>query len=222
MNTASTSPLYKIKKYSTTDHVGVMLRVYVSKELELLCVEKVLWKNVKELISELCKKEHENMLCENKRIKELENRKKKEETNEEKLDRVVLLYRGKEKYINVLEKGWEKRYKEVSKSDMESYVRMLTWCVEYYDEKEVSKKARYEGENAPLLSEIYEKCRELSEKKPIWENTDISQEQPISEEAQLKYICPNESEFPKDIKMNWLFKEYYREIQIVPDLSFRG
>jgi hypothetical protein len=49
-----------------------------------------------------------------------------------------------------------------------------------------------------------------------------SSECEFDEKSVLEYVCPPKGKMKiEDYKINWMFKEYYEEIVIRPDLNFK-
>jgi len=114
---------------------------------------------------------------------------------------VPSMYRNVEKYINVSEKGWERRYKEENKSDASNYVKGIYWMYKYYKGECKDWRWKYEG-SAPLIEEIIKALNEPEE------NLERS---PLSKEEQLKYVMNTDRK-----KYNWSYKKYLWESHLEP------
>ena len=193
------------------------------------------WADVHIFISELAKYEEELLIHEYKRRNEAAARLMKEPSDEKKFERIGLIYRSEEKYINVLEKGWKERNVVCN---VERYVLMIEWIKRYYSKCEKECVEVRNEESAPLLCSIEKGLKCIIEKglkciiekglkckkgmKCIIEKSES--EELITEEMQLKYIMPPSdiNELTKIIRrdLHGLFKEYYHEMTLKPDLSF--
>ena len=102
-----------------------------------------------------------------------------------------------EKYIEVLEEGWEKRYyrrkhKEEKREIVKRYIEGLEWVYKYYTLG--CKSWRWKKlEEAPLLKDI-------KVEKPK-----IEESEAMSMEEQLEYVMPKEG---KKIEMEWGYRRY--------------
>ena len=101
---------------------------------------------------------------------------------------------------------------------------MLCEVSKYYECGEL--EGRYEGLSGPLLKCVLscvsrESPECMSRKSPECMSRESS-ECEFDEKSVLEYVCPPKGKMKiEDYKINWMFKEYYEEIVIRPDLNFK-
>ena len=112
-----------------------------------------------------------------------------------------LIYREEEHYINPMEPGWEKRYKDIcGKGEKEKeYKCGLSWVYRYYREWEVDRKWKYEGVG-PLLKEMSGGGGSgsiVKKRESAW----------VDVYEQLEYVLPKEEDIVEK-KFEWTFCRY--------------
>jgi 5'-3' exonuclease len=206
--------------------------------------KNIYWVNVKKIVEYLSN-------CENKfLIKEYNDRKKFErrfypsETTDEKmkkLDNLPIKERSMEKYINPIDKGWERRYyKTLFDIDINNYWRKkicinylegLEWTMKYYTTGCMDWNWSYDYHYPPLWSDLLKYI-------PSWDTTMIEKNASTAVEplVQLAYVIPNNSlhllpkqlrddifekmldKYPLNCEIKWAFCRYFWESH--PELPF--
>ena len=165
----------------------------------------ILWNHMIEFIKRLAKTEYE-ILKENE-----ERRNKMEKRRVDKLNDVPMKYREKERYINMMEDGWETRYNRVFFGDeaiervVEKYKEGVEWVYEYYTSECVDSKWLFGYGKAPLLIDIAKSGFKRENKKQKYREG-------FSEIESLAYIMPKEG---VEIKFDWSYRRYLWESEIV-------
>ena len=120
------------------------------------------WKNVYILIREMAKEEEKNIK------KECIEREKKEKwlrgtKGEKEISNIPIILREEEKYVNIEEKGWEKRYyrrilkkesEEEIKEICKEYLQGIEWVLKYYTGDCINWKWKYSYSYGPLLCDL--------------------------------------------------------------------
>jgi 5'-3' exonuclease len=209
-----------------TNGIQVLLDVYkkhfgTNNEL-LIKNNKIQWNNIRKLLEYIGKTEEE--LCEN----ELKQRNKLEKglllrypkiKDLESLTSIPILDRRQEKYINIGEIGWQKRYyKELFDIDIDhlrkqqicvNYLEGLEWTFKYYIDGCPDWKWRYKYKYPPLIEDLY-KYTPMFDIRFI----EINKNEPIDAYVQLSYVLPRNSLhlLPEKIykRLIYLKPEWYR------------
>jgi 5'-3' exonuclease len=163
------------------------------------------WKNIRSWIDVLAKQEHENIKEEYvARSKFRFGPSNKDETMEQKFDKIILQYpmreREIEEYINPNEPGWEQRYYrtlfDISIDDARrkeicmNYLEGLEWTMKYYTSGCADWTWSYKYDYPPLLCDLIKYV-------PYFETTLInpsnSPTYAVSPLVQLSYVLPRSS-----------------------------
>jgi 5'-3' exonuclease len=181
-----------------TNGIQIILDVYNSKQISVIEPDETInWRELRKLIEhisltevELCKIEATKRDNLEQRLGDLKNKQ-----TEEALMNLPILDRAVEKYINIGENGWQKRYYkelfdiEINDSRKQeiclNYLEGLEWTFKYYTEDCPDWKWRYKYKYPPLLEDLYKYIPHFSTRF-IDENTN----QPVSQELQLSYVLP--------------------------------
>lgn len=168
---------------------------------------KIIWKNVRKIVTELASNEQEVFQNEYKiREKKSENLKQRELDPNDAFTMIPVLDRREEIYINPYEPGWNERYyttlldteinDERRKEISFNYLEGLEWTFKYYTEGCVDWRWKYKYHYPPLLSDL---CKYI----PSFNTTmiDYNSSQAVSEYVQLSYVLPGNSLglLPKEI-----------------------
>jgi len=159
--------------------------------------KEIIWKYVGYFITELSKKEHQNILQEHKMRDKFENRVFPSNTQKEKedlIENIPIIYRMEEKYICPEEGGWESRYyqslfdvKPIQPeiySICENYIEGLAWVFQYYTQGVKNNRWKYRYYYAPLLCDLKKYIGKI-------DLQDVYKETPVcSNDEQLKYVVP--------------------------------
>lgn len=205
-------------------------RHIISTERDVyLCNTKVIsgrinvnWKVLRKMVEHLSSKERDYILVEYKTRDRseiyLQNHNKNNinirSDNEYKLSNIPKQNREIEKYINLEENGWEKRYyKTLLDIDMDDnrqreicvcYLEGLEWNINYYINGCINWKWYYPYDYPPLLKDLFKYIpvfdTALVEKRP---------EEPLPSLVQLAYVIPRSSFYllPERIRKN----DYYNK-----------
>lgn len=181
-----------------TNGIQIILDVYNSKQISVIEPDETInWRELRKLIEhisltevELCKIEATKRDNLEQRLGDLKNKQ-----TEEALMNLPILDRAVEKYINIGENGWQKRYYkelfdiEINDSRKQeiclNYLEGLEWTFKYYTEDCPDWKWRYKYKYPPLLEDLYKYIPHFSTRF-IDKNTN----QPVSQELQLSYVLP--------------------------------
>lgn len=181
-----------------TNGIQIILDVYNSKQISIIESDGTInWRELRKLIEhisltevELCKIEATKRDNLEQRLGDLKNKQ-----TEEALMNLPILDRAVEKYINIGENGWQKRYYkelfdiEINDSRKQeiclNYLEGLEWTFKYYTEDCPDWKWRYKYKYPPLLEDLYKYIPHFSTRF-IDKNTN----QPVSQELQLSYVLP--------------------------------
>ena len=210
-----------------TNGMDILIECYASlfagTHETLIHNKKIVWKNVKKLISTLALSEKDYILHEYKLREKAEKRFYKCETDSEidnKLTNLPTLYRKKEHYINPNEKGWESRYYdtlfnvEYNKSRMKqicfNYLEALEWTTAYYMDTCKNWRWKYNYNYAPLMSDLQQYI-------PYFDDNlvDFCEKNPVSPYCQLAYVLPKQhlTLLPNKIREKLLEKcEYFYDV----------
>ena len=140
------------------EHIGKYENGYlINKE-----TNKIDWKWVKVLVSELAKNEHKYLLREHRLRDKMDHYKWKMTTREEKENAILnapIIYRQAEKYINPEVNGWERRYKLALKcGTAKEYIRTLNWVYNYYRGDKSCASALGIEKKAILIRDLVSEC----------------------------------------------------------------
>jgi 5'-3' exonuclease len=181
-----------------TNGIQIILDVYNSKQISVIEPDETInWRELRKLIEhisltevELCKIEATKRDNLEQRLGDLKNKQ-----TEEALINLPILDRAVEKYINIGENGWQKRYYkelfDIEINDLRkqeiclNYLEGLEWTFKYYTEDCPDWKWRYKYKYPPLLEDLYKYIPHFSTRF-IDKNTN----QPVSQELQLSYVLP--------------------------------
>jgi 5'-3' exonuclease len=174
------------------------------------------WKILEELIVELSKGEHENLVQEELLREKMEKYKFKDV--EELLLNTPILCRGVEKYICVKEDKWEERYyrtlferertKENVKEICIKYVEGIEWVYKYYSAGCKDWKWKYKYKYGPLLIDLKKEMGEMGEIK-------MKKREGYSGEVQLIYVMPwGIIEMEMEEKIRELIKKHIGETKM--------
>jgi 5'-3' exonuclease len=181
-----------------TNGIQIILDVYNSKQISVIEPDETInWRELRKLIEhisltevELCKIEATKRDNLEQRLGDLKNKQ-----TEEALMNLPILDRAVEKYINIGENGWQKRYYkelfDIEINDLRkqeiclNYLEGLEWTFKYYTEDCPDWKWRYKYKYPPLLEDLYKYIPHFSTRF-IDKNTN----QPVSQELQLSYVLP--------------------------------
>lgn len=205
---------------------------------------KIIWKNVKKVITELANNEQQILRDEyRKREKQSKNIKQRRMEPSDAFISIPLIDRREEVYINPYEHGWNERYytklldteinDERRKEISFNYLEGLEWTFKYYTEGCVDWRWKYKYHYPPLLSDL---CRYI----PCFNTTMINNNssQAVSEYVQLSYVLPGSSlgllpkeigdalrlEYPECYSDNhefcWAFCKYFWEAHAkIPEIA---
>ena len=178
--------------------------------------KEIMWKYVGYFITELAKKEHQNILQEHKMRDKFEHRVFPSKTQKEKedlIENVPIIYRMEEKYICPEEQGWESRYYQtlfdvdptqpVIYSICENYIEGLAWVFQYYTQGAKNNRWNYRYYYAPLLCDLKKYIGKI-DLQEIYKDTPV-----CSNDEQLKYVVPPDilqELFPNDITIQQMEK----------------
>lgn len=181
-----------------TNGIQIILDVYNSKQISVIEPDETInWRELRKLIEhisltevELCKIEATKRDNLEQRLGDLKNKQ-----TEEALMNLPILDRAVEKYINIGENGWQKRYYkelfDIEINDLRkqeiclNYLEGLEWTFKYYTEDCPDWKWRYKYKYPPLLEDLYKYIPHFSTRF-IEQNMN----QPVSQELQLSYVLP--------------------------------
>ena len=184
-----------------TNGIQIILDVYNSNQISIIQSDGTInWRDLRKLIEQISSTEVE--LCKIESIKRdnLEQRLSdlKNKQTEEALMNLPIVDRAVEKYINIGENGWQKRYYkelfdiEINDSRKQeiclNYLEGLEWTFKYYTEDCPDWRWRYKYKYPPLLEDLYKYIPHFSTTF-IEKNTN----QPVSQELQLCYVLPRNS-----------------------------
>ena len=155
---------------------------------------EIQWKWVELFFNELAKREHEYILHEYSIREKMERDiwTNKEQTIENFMLNLPILYRQEEKYICPTEKGWETRYYRellyVERSDEESIKKIckeyklgIDWVVKYYSGIRKDEGWKYSKDYGPLIKDVVkEMSRSMEEEYG----------ERMNEKMQLAYVLP--------------------------------
>jgi 5'-3' exonuclease len=163
------------------------------------------WKNIRAWIDVLAKQEHENIKEEYvARSKYRFHPSNKDDTLEEKYDKIILQYpmreREVEEYINPNEPGWEKRYyRTLFSVDIDdarrkeicmNYLEGLEWTMKYYTSGCPDWNWSYKYNYPPLLTDL---IRFVPYFETILINPTNAPTYAVSPLVQLSYVLPKNS-----------------------------
>ena len=178
----------------------------------LIDMNKVHWKNLRKFVEELAKNELIYLTEEMKTRSKMEKNiiRKKFKNNEERLNATPILDRTIEKYINIGDQGWEKRYyKELfgieineqrKKQICLNFLEGLEWNFKYYTKDCPNWKWKYNYKYPPLLQDLYKFI-------PVFDTQFINTipKNPVEPLVQLSYVLPRNS-------LNLLPEKIYKEL----------
>jgi len=155
--------------------------------------KQIMWQNVHILFQALAKIEEKLYTNEMKYRKRFDTM-KWEIDLEKQLNQVPVMFRGKEKYINAPEDGWQNRYykalfhtsAEVREVSAKQYCEGLNWVFQYYTVGCSNWHWRYDYHYPPLLSDI---IKTLTDNTFTTSNSTLVS-QPYHSSLQLAYVIP--------------------------------
>jgi len=178
--------------------------------------KEIIWKYVGYFITELAKKEYQNILQEHKMRDKFEHRvfpSKTQKDKEDLIDNAPIIYRMEEKYICPEELGWESRYYQTLfdvdpiqpaiYSICENYIEGLAWVFQYYTQGVKNNRWNYRYYYAPLLCDLKKYIGKI-DLQEIYKDTPV-----CSNDEQLKYVVPPDilrELFPDDISIQQMAK----------------
>tara|TARA_Y100000816_G_scaffold291702_1_gene283958 strand:+ start:1243 stop:2832 length:1590 start_codon:yes stop_codon:yes gene_type:complete len=176
--------------------------------------DKIIWKNVRRLVSSLANKEYEFILSEyNKRNKQSKNAGKFAKTKEDFLMAMPLKDREDEFYIDPETDGWESRYymrlfdirinDERRKDIASNYLEGLEWTFKYYTTGCPNWRWCYKYSYPPLLCDLLPYIPQFDTEMLL-----PNDEGPVTDLVQLSYVLPVNSLhlLPKQIHERLLLK----------------
>ena len=205
-----------------TDGIQRIINAYKhcisSRGERLICNDnKIKWKNLRKIIMYLAENENEYLKIEMMKRNKMEKRRYR--NKEEQLTNIPIQNREQEKYINIGEYGWEKRYySTLFDIDIDddrrrqiciNYIEGLEWTYNYYTDQCYDWRWIYNYHYPPLLVDL---CRYI----PYFETTFIEKKIPcpISSYTQLAYVLPKNalSIIPNNLEKVLLenFEECYK------------
>ena len=181
-----------------TDGIQRIINAYKhcisSRGERLICSNnKINWKNLRKIVVFLADNENEYLKIEMNKRNKMEKRRYKDKL--EKLTNIPMQNREQEKYINIGEYGWEKRYySTLFNIDIDddrrrqiciNYIEGLEWTYNYYTDQCYDWRWIYKYHYPPLLTDL---CRFI----PYFETTFVEKKipYPISAYTQLAYVLP--------------------------------
>lgn len=155
--------------------------------------KQIMWQNVHILFQALSSIEEKLYINEMKYRKRFDTM-KWEIDLEKQLNQVPVMFRGKEKYINSPEEGWQNRYykalfhtsTDTAEVAAKQYCEGLNWVFQYYTAGCSNWHWRYDYHYPPLLSDIVNELATITE--DTFTTTSISQ--PYHSSLQLAYVIP--------------------------------
>jgi 5'-3' exoribonuclease 1 len=211
--------------------------------------DKIQWKNVNKIVSELAKCESDLLLTEYTTRNKFERRTFAESTDKERdeyFTNTPIIYRRVEHYICPSHSKWEERYYKSlfgcprSTSDVkmicQNYLEGLDWVFKYYSSGCPNWRWKYNYNYAPLLIDL---CKQV----PHFDTDFISSKEknatiPFSSNAQLAYVLPGSilqiaplhvstflkqnysALYPESYTFQWAFCRYFWEAHpLIPDIS---
>lgn len=204
---------------------------YQDRSLIHPITKEIQWKFVAGFISELSKKEHQNLTQEHKIRDKFDSWVWPNSGSKKDQDKIIenlpVIYRTEEKYICPKEAGWESRYYqslfdiEYSNTEIysicENYIEGLAWIFQYYTQGSLNNQWNYKYHYAPLLEDLKKYIGKI-------DLTEIYKEKPMcSKEEQLKYVIPPDllceifhddtsiSKTPIEYKLRWAYCRYLWE-----------
>jgi len=163
--------------------------------------EKIIWKNVRKLVSFLAEHEYEYIKKETLIRKRVTSNRFSTKTPQEiwnKFDNTPSYERQIETYINIQKDGWKERYYETlfdltidntrKKQIAVNYLEGLEWTMKYYTQGCPDWRWRYNYDYPPLLVDLIEYI-------PYFDNDFITTNiaNPVHPMVQLCYVLPKES-----------------------------
>lgn len=210
-----------------TNGIQILIETYASlftdTEDFLVNNQEITWKNIRKLISKIAENEEqyivEEYLSRNKQEKHFIRANTPEEKMD-KLNRIPLLERHEEHYINPTLPGWQDRYyerlfhmeinEERRKQICFNYMEALEWTMKYYTHGCIDWRWKYNYNYAPLLEDLVKFIPYFQTSFFEKENLNV-----VSPYTQLSYVLPRSSLnlLPKDIETRLLKEhpEWYNE-----------
>ena len=229
-------PTLNIRTFGIDMILSVYKKVLGNRCQKIVVNDKIEWKNVREVVSEIAKMEHENFKKEFNIREKISKRycQKSYETIEESLNVIPMIERDNELYINPYNYFWQNRYYEelfnIERNDFNiekismNYLEGLQWNMIYYTNGCKNWKWTYNYHYPPLFQDLLKHI-------PIWD-VDLVEEnkESITEYQQLAYVLPKTalSCLPKKIRekvkdykeqhdnveIHWSFCKYFWESHI--------
>lgn len=233
-----------------TNGIQILMETYSSiftdTNESIVLNQELQWKNIRKLINTISENEEEYIINEYLSRKKQEKRYIKANTPEEKLDklnRLPILERNEEHYINPTLPGWQNRYyerlfhmeinDERRKQICFNYMEALEWTMKYYTCGCVDWRWKYKYNYAPLLEDLVKYIPYFQTSLFKQQNNNV-----VSPYTQLSYVLPRSSLnlLPKHIETNllkhhpewydeninicWCFCKYFWESHILlPDIN---
>jgi len=233
-----------------TNGIQILMETYgslfIDSEECLVVDQELQWKNVRKLISSLAESEEEYIIQEYKSRNKQEKRFIKATTPEEKLDklnRIPIMERHEEHFINPTLPGWQNRYYERlfhmeinddrRKQICFNYMEAIEWTMKYYTCGCVDWRWKYKYNYAPLLEDLVKYIPYFQTKMFETTNTNV-----VSPHTQLSYVLPRSSLgllpdsiqtkllalhpewYNENVDVCWCFCKYFWESHmILPDID---
>lgn len=241
-----------------THGIQVILDVYrnfIGNRPDAFIIDKqnnIQWKHVNKLVSEIAKKEHELLTVEFNTRSKRDFKKKNiysNQTPEDYLQSLPIVYRGDENYISPSEPYWNERYYKVlfgtkqNKDDIQkiciNYLEGLEWVFKYYSKGCPHWKWKYNYHYPPLFTDLRKYVPHFTTEF-IHDKITSSRNPhtPFSPYVQLSYVLPPSSlhnlpvNIQKFLSTNykslyteafefcWAFCRYFWEAHpLLPDVS---
>jgi 5'-3' exonuclease len=193
------------------------------------------WKNVKLFMGSLAKREKELLLQECTARDKWDGRTWSSNTPaevEQMILNLPMIYRQDEKYINVSENGWERRYRERLQvvDGGKDYLEGLEWVYNYYIGNRVSWRWHYKYNYTPLLIDVVKEIDVYTTREKQFSIEDTT---PADNYTQLAYVLPYENLhlvpqsvqdiikekylhlYPKKIEFSWAFCRFFWESKMI-------
>ena len=233
-------PSLNIRTFGIDTILTTYKNILGKKKLRLIGDNNVIeWRNVREMVAELARIEHENLkneyrirdrISRNIKIREKEEKKKLEM----KINMIPMIDREKEYYIDPHNRYWENRYYETlfntrrTDENIEkisiNYLEGLLWNMTYYTSGCLNWRWTYKYSYPPLFVDLLRFI-------PLWDIDLINgNDENITFNEQLAYVLPKESlgllnetirekvELYKlnkeDVNIKWSFCKYFWECHI--------
>lgn len=241
-----------------THGIQVILDVYrnhIGNRQDAFIIDKhnhIQWRYINKLVSEIAKKEHELLTVEYNTRSKRDLHKKiihYNQTPDDCLQNIPIIYRGDELYICPNEINWNERYYKVLFGGRQdnaniqdictNYMEGLEWVFKYYSQGCPHWKWKYNYQYPPLFTDLRKYIPHFNTEF-IHDKTTSSNkpQQPFSPYVQLSYVLPSSSLHNLPVNINafltknynslyvdsfefcWAFCRYFWEAHpILPDIS---